>query len=222
MVDTLIDVVNEVLVDTQQRQKTAFSNNDDTNFIVARVNDGVKDIYHLTPDRIDTNGTVTITPSTRLFDGPVNLDVTEIHDWSFRIDNSDGDIKVAHVPKEYIVTTYPQYETHEADKPLYVYQEGTQLGIYPLLEAGASNLTLQFIYPAVYTKLVNTTDTFPFIEGTLEKQYVKAYAQMRYEVFKGLGQPALTIQMVDDLWAALVGKYNKTKRIGFVGYRRYA
>lgn len=222
MADTLLDVVNEVLRATQQRVKTSFSNNDDTNYIVDRINDGLQAIYDLTPDTLDTNGTITITPSTRLFNGPASLDVANIYDWSFRIDNIDGDIKVSHVPKEYIISTYPQYETHEADKPLYVYQEGGQLGIYPLLEAGASNLTLQFIYPAAYSKLITTTDTFPFEDRSIEMKYVKAYAQMRYEVFKGLGQPALTMQFLDDLWAMLHGKYTKTKRKGFVGYRRYA
>jgi hypothetical protein len=221
MADTLLSVINEILVATQQREKTAFSANDDTRYLIDRVNDALNDIYTLCPETIDANGTITITPSTRLFNGPSGLDVNQIYEWSFRIDDTEGDIEVSHVPKSFIVSNYPTYETEESDQPIYVYQEGTQLGIYPLLNAGASNLTLQFIYPSPLVKLTTTTDTFPFQDRSIEMKYIKAYAQLRYEIFKGLGQPAYTMQVVEDAWATLVGSYASTKQVGFIGYRRY-
>lgn len=222
MADTLLAVVNEILRATQQRcDKTAFSNNDDTNYIVDRINDALEDLYTLKPTDIDTDGSVTITASTRVFNGPSGLELNRIYDWSFRLNNADGDIRLPVVTKEYIVTTFPQYESFEASQPQYVYIDNDQIAVYPLLEAGASSLTLQFSYPAQLTKLTNTTATFPFPDRSDEMRYIKLTTQFEYEVFKGLGQPAATMEARDNVWARCVAKYARLKRQGFKGYRVY-
>lgn len=222
MADTLLAVVNEVLRATQQRcDKTSFSNNDDTNYIVDRINDALGALYALKGTEIDADGSVSIVASTRRVAGPVGLDLSRIYDWSFRLNNADGDIPLPVVTKEFIVRTYPLYETFEAAQPEMVYIDNNQLGVYPLLEAGASTLTLQFSYPAQLVKLTTTTATFPFQDRSPEMDYIKLDAQFRYEAFKGLGIPELTMQLKDDLWAGLVAKNAKLKRQGFTGYRRY-
>jgi hypothetical protein len=222
MAITLLEVVNEILRATQQRcDKTAFSNNDDTNYIVDRVNDGLEDIYNLSPTEVDANGTVTIAASTRTVSGPAGLELNRIYDWSFRLNDSDGDIPMDVVTKEYIVNRFPLFETEEAETPQYVYIDNNTIAVYPLLAAGSSSLTLQFSYPANMTKLTTTTATFPFQDRSDELRYIKLNAQFEYEVFKGLGNPGVTQDKKDGLWARMVAKNAKLKRQGFIGYRVY-
>lgn len=222
MADTLLAVVNEILRATQQRcDKTAFSNNDDTNFLVDRINDALEEVYNLKGTEIDADGTITITASTRKFNGPSGLDLSRIYDWSFRLNDADGDIPISVVTKEYIVRTFPLYESQEAELPQYVYIDNNQVAVYPLLETGAASLTLQFSYPAQLTKLTTTTATFPFQDRSEEMRFLKLSAQFDYEVFKGLGQPAVTLEKKDGIWARMVAKKARLKRQGFTGYRRY-
>ena len=222
MADTLLSVVNEILRATSQYpNKTAFADTDSTNFIVDRVNDALGNIYSLKPTNVDADGTITVTPSTRLFNGPSGLDLYRVYNWSWRINNSDGDIAVGAVTKEFIITNYPKFETEEGPQPEYIYLDNNQIGIYPLLEAGASNLTIQFSYPANMVKLTATTATFPFADRSEEMAYIKTYAQFEYESLKGLGQPGIAYQKMMDRWGTLVAKYAREKRTGFRGYREH-
>lgn len=226
MADTLLDVVKEVLRATQQRQQTTFSDNNDTNYLVDRINDALEDIYALKGTEIDADGTITITPSVRKFNGPAGLELTRIYDWSFRLNDAAGDIPMDVVTKETIVENFPLYESQEAEKPQYVYIDNNQIAVYPLLEAGASNLTLQFSYPAQMTKLTLTTATFPFQDRSDEMRYIKKRAQAEYEVWKALQNPGFTIDSglpgsVNGIWARMVAKKARLKKQGFQGYRRY-
>ena len=221
MADTLLNVVNEILRETQQAQATAFSENDDTNYIVDRVNDALDDLYALKGTPIDADGTITITPSTRTFSGPSGLDLHRIYDWTFRIHDTDGDIPVAVVTEEYITRTFPLFETFEATRPDKVYIDNNLVAVYPLLEAGASNLTLQFSYPAQFVKLTSTSATFPFPDRSEEMRYIKLHAKFEYEKLKGFGQPGDTRDERDGKKAQIIAKYARLKRVGFTGYRVY-
>jgi hypothetical protein len=221
MADTLLAVVQETLRATQQRTQSAFSDSNDTNFIVDRINDALDKVYSLKGPEIDVDGSTTITASTRTFAGPTGLDLSRIYDWSFRINNAAGDIPVEAVTKEYIVENYPLFESEEADVPQFVYIDGITLAVYPLLTTGASSLTLQYIYPANLTKLTLVTDVLPFKDRSSEMSYIKLFAKYKYEVFKGLGQPMDTFQDMDNVWATLVAKQARLKKQGFTGYRRY-
>ena len=218
----LIDITNEVLRATGQRaNKTAFAETDSTSYIRDRINDALDLIYGLRPFQIKTAGSITLPASTRTVSGPLGLDISRIDKDSFRIHNSAGDIPLAYVTDDYIRQNYPSFETKEAEEPRYVYFDGADLAFHPLLKAGASSLTIQFDYWTQFTKLTATDATVPFEERSDEMRFIKLYAQMRYEIHKGLGQPGVTNDDVKDVKAKLVAKYAKTKKVGFTGNRRY-
>lgn len=224
MADSMIDVVNEILRATQQESnKTELSDNDDTNFIADRVNDALEDIYRLQPTFREGDGTVTITPSTRTFSTPLGgtIEIHLIHNWSYRINDANGDIPLEYVTKEFIVKNFPLYETQEGDIPRYVYTDADLIAIYPLLTAGADNLTMQFSYSEALTKLEDASNTFPFTDRSDEMRFVKLSAQLDYEIYKGLGLPVITQGKKEALWGTIYAKHAKLKRQGFKGYRRY-
>ena len=222
MADQLIDVINEVLIATGQRgNKTAIAQTDSTAYLRDRVNDALDQLYKLKPFVVDADGTVTITPAQRTFAGPTDTELQNIHPWSLRINDADGDIPVQLVTEQFILENYPGFETAQAEYPQYVYFANGLIAVYPLLETGASNLTLQFKYSTQFTKLTTTSATFPFEDRSDEMKYVKLFAQLRYEVFKGLGQPGVTNDEMTGVFARLVAKYRKGKRFGFVGSRHY-
>lgn len=222
MADTLIDIINEVLTATGQRaNKTTIATTDSTAYLRDRLNDALDWIYKKKPFTIDADGTVTITPSTRTFNGPADTELQNIHPWSLRINDSDGDIPVNLVTEQFIIENHPDFETAEAEYPQYVYYSNGSIAVYPLLETGASNLTLQFKYATQFTKLTSAAATFPFEDRSDELMYAKLYAQLRYEVFKGLGQPGVTKEEMDGVRDRLITKYRKGKRVGFKGSRRY-
>lgn len=222
MADTLISVINDVLMATGQRgNKTAIAATDSTEYIRDRLNDGLEEVYRLEPFTVDASGTVTITPSTRTFSGPSATELENIHAWSLRINDSAGDIPVDLVTEQWIVENFPGFEADEADKPLYVYFTNGLIGVYPLLTAGASNLTLQFQYSTQFVKLTSTSATFPFQDRSDELRFIKLFAQLKYEVYKGLGQPGVTNEEMEAVWSRLKAKAAKSKRFGFKANRRY-
>lgn len=222
MADTLIDVINEVLTATAQRaNKTTIVATDSTAYLRDRINDALDTLYKLKPFVVDTDGTVTITPSTRTFNGPSDTELQNIHPWSLRINNSGGDIPVELVTEQYIIENYPDFETAEAEHPEHVYFSNGQIAIRPLLKAGSSNLTLQFKYSTQFTKLTSAAATFPFEDRSDEMRFIKLQSQLKYEVFKGLGQPGVTNDEMESVYARLYAKHRKGKRFGFVGSRRY-
>lgn len=221
--DTLMDVINEILLATGQiSTKTRISNTDDTSYVRDRINDALEEIYGLKPFNVDVAGTTTITPSTRLLNGPAATDLNNIYTWSFRVTTPSGDVPVAYVTEQFIIQNCPDYATVEADYPRYVYfAEGGFLAPYPMLKAGAANLTLKFIYSSQLIKLTATTATFPFENRSDELRFIKLSAQRDYEIYKNLGAPDITAQKASNLWAKMVAKYRKGKRIGFTGARLY-
>lgn len=220
MADTLIFVVNEVLRATgQQADKTAFSETDSTAFIRDMVNKGLRKVYNMGSSVIDSDDSVSLAVSTRTVSPPSGVDPHAIYDWSVRINDTNGDIPLDVVTREFIITNFPEFEAFEAARPEYMYLDGGNLAFYPLVESTGSTLTIQFTYPTQFVKLTSTSDTFPFEDQSDEMEYIKQYAQLKYEVFKGLGQPEVTYQEVEDLEAALTAKYARTKKIGFTGSR---
>lgn len=220
--DTLIDILNEILRATGQRaNKTTIVETDDTAYIRDRINDALGNLYRLQPFNVDADGTISITPSTRTFSGPSGTDLNNIHDWSWRIDHSSGDVPVAKVTEELITTSCPDFETASGASPQYVYFTNGLIGVYPLLASGSTNLTLQFKYSTQFTKLTAATATFPFENRSDEMDFIKLCAQRDYEIFKGLGQSDYTNSKAIDLWGVIVAKYRKGKRIGFTGSRLY-
>lgn len=222
MADTLIDVINDVLIATGQRgNKTSIVQTDSTAYIRDRLNDGLEEVYRMQPFIVDASGTVTITASTRTFSGPSATELQNIHSWSLRINDSAGDIPVDLVTEQWIIENFPGFETDEADKPQYIYFTNDLIGVYPLLSAGASNLTLQFKYSTQFVKLTSTSATFPFEDRTDEMRFIKLHAQLKYEVFKGLGQPGVTNEELEAVRSRLIAKIAKGKRVGFKANRRY-
>ena len=222
MASTLIDVINEVFTATGKRDnKTIIGTTDSTAFIRDRVNDALDMLYKMKPFVIDADGSITITPSVRTFSGPADTELQNIHPWSLRINQTTGDIPVDLVTEEFIIRNHADFETAEANYPQYAYFTNGLVGIYPLLQAGDANLTLQFKYATQFTKLTTTSATFPFEDRSDEMKYIKLFAQLRYEIFKGLGQPGVTNDEMNGVYARIVAKYRKGKRFGFTGSRHY-
>lgn len=222
MAITMIELVNEVLRSIGSKpDKTAISETDDTAYILDKLNEGLEDIYRMCPTEIFNDGTLTLPPSTRVLARPSNADVSKIPAWSWRINDADGDKPLEIVTEEFIIRTYPGYETDEAIEPQFVYLTNDDIGFYPLLKAGESDLTIQFKYPALFTKLTNTTDTIPFEDRSEEVKYIKLYAQMEYEIFKAIGQPGITGGKLMASDHRLKAQYAKTRRIGLIGHRVY-
>lgn len=222
MADTLIDVINEVLTATGQRNnKTVITSTDSTAYLQDRVNDALDVLYKLKPFVIDVDGTVTITPSTRTFAGPADTELQNIYPWSLRIDDMAGDTPVDLVTEQFIIANHPDFETAEAEYPRYVYFTNGLIGVYPMLKAGESDLTLQFKYSTQFTKLTSASAVFPFEDRSDEMKYIKLFAQLSYEVFKGLGQPGITNDAMTGVYARIYAKYRKGKRFGFKGSRIY-
>ena len=222
MADTLIDVINTLRRSTGGRgNKTTITEVDGTTYFRDRINEALATVYGWGPPQTETNGSLTLPASTRLVAGPTGLDISNIHSWSWRIHDTDGDKPLEQVTKQLIVEQYPMFETDEAPEPRYVYLDGDFAAFYPLLDAGASSLTIQFSYPAQFVPLTLTTDTFPFPDTSDEMFYVKYYAQLNYEIYKGLGQPGVTSEKMDDCRDTLIAKYRKNSRVGITGHRKF-
>lgn len=221
MAETAVSLMNQILTKTTQKQVTAFSDDDDSNFILESMNDALVNLYDLMPTQVDVNSSVNLPVSTRLVSLESGLDIYRIYDWSFRINDADGDRPLKVVTREYITKTYPAFETDTANEPRFVYYEGEQLAFYPLIKSDGDAATIQFSYPVIANRLTETTDTFVFPDNSNELQYIKFYAQLEYELDKGLGNPAVTNDKMEDKWGLLVAKYKRGKKSGFKGYRRY-
>lgn len=222
MAETLLDVVKRILrVSGQNPSKTTFSDSDDTQWVVDRINEALKWIYSKNPTVVDTHSGITLPPSTRRVAVPAGVDIYKIYDWSFRI-NGTPDIALEVVSLEFITNHFENFETEEAEKPSFVYLDGGQLGFYPMVAAGSASKTIQFIYPALNSRLNSVSSTFPFPDESDEIFYCEKYAQYRYELYKGLGQPLDTANEVTSLKARLSARYARNKRIGFKPYRIYA
>jgi hypothetical protein len=219
MAITLIDLINKVLLITSQRDnKTVIAETDSTKLVREYINEALSWIYDQYPTQVDADGTGTLTTA-RTITPPTGLDPYRVYDWSWRIQDSAGDIPIDFVTEQFIINEYPSYETDTADNPKYVYLTNGLFGFYPLLASGTK--TIKYKYPANSTALTATAATFPFPDESPEMKFIKLYARLQYEVDKGLGQPGVTNDKVEDLQAMLIAKYAKAKRKGFTSSRKY-
>lgn len=221
MAETALSLINRVLQNTGQNVVTAFSDNDDSNFLLNKVNEALADLYNLNPTTVDADGSVTLPASTRVVNGPSGLDIYRIYNWSFAIDDSEGDIDLEFVTEQFIRDTYPKYDTDTAKNPRFVYIDNNRLAFYPLVEATEPSKTVVFKYPAMASRLTATTDTFPFVDNSDELYYIEFYAQREYELYKGLGNPGVTDDKAMTKRDALDARYMLGKQSGFKGYRIY-
>lgn len=222
MAETLIEVTNEILLDTGQNSaKTEFKTTDSTSFIRNVINRALQILYGMAPTSVDVDGSLILPASTRSVAGPSGLDVHRIYEWSWRINNSAGDIPLKFASEQYIITTFPDFEVAEAIIPTYVYIANNTPSYYPLLKAGQPDLTIQFKYAAQYAKLVDTTATFPFEDGSEEMLFVKLYAKLQYQLHKLMGNPDVTATEVDSVLATLEGKYARLKKLRFRPSKKY-
>lgn len=220
MTDTLIDVTNEVLRATGQRpNKTAFAETDSSAFIRDKINDALDELYDMAPSTVDANGTLTLPASTRTVSALAGLDPYEIYDWSWRINDSTGDIPLIFLSEAWIIQNFPLNETQEAERPQYVYLSNGTPAFYPLLAAGSSSLTIQYKYPAQFVKLTLTTATFPWPDRSDEMTFIKLYAQLEYEMHKLMGNPDHTREKLETVRCRLTAKYWLKRPMGFVGNR---
>lgn len=222
MSDTLIDIINRIRQSVGSRgNKTAISETDGTAFLRDKINEALIRIYGWGPSDTNTDGTVTLPVATRTVNGPTGLDLARIHHWSWRINDTAGDIPLEQVTKQFIIEQFPSYETEQGVTPQYVYLEGQTIGFYPLVLSTLSSLTIQFSYPAQLSRLAATTDTIIFPDTSDEMRYIELYAKRAYEIEKGLGQPGVTNEDMDDMRDKLKAKYRKSKRVGITGHRKY-
>lgn len=217
MADTLLAVVKRVLRATgQDPMITTFSDDDDTQFIVDEINKALEDIRTLNPTHTNTSSSHTITAGTRLYSVATGLDVYDINRNSLRLDNGKTDwIDVVN-----LISKDKEYDTRTGPKVQYIYYDDNQIGVYPILEAGADDQTLKYSHPEVFTRLTATTDTFPYPDPVWVT-YCERKAKYQYEIYKGLGNPVATSIEVDEAWANCTALAAQTNRMQVRGYRRY-
>lgn len=217
MADTLLSVVKRVLrVTGQYPMITTFSDDDDTSYIVDRINDALIDLRSLNPNHLNEASTITITAGTRLYDIASGLDVYDIDVNSLRVDN----YAIDWIDVDNLIKLHPDYETVTGEKIRYIYFDDNQIGVYPVLAAGESDQTLKYRHPDVWVRLSATTDTFPYPDPNWVT-YCERRAQFEYEVFKGLGNPVATQQKMDMAWDICVARANRDNNMQLRGYRRY-
>lgn len=223
MADTLGAMTVRILRMTGQNpNKTGLADTDDTQWVADRINEAMQYLFNLKPFEIDLNGSITLPASTRLMDGPAGLDLYRIYDWSWRVNQTTGDVKINPVTQEFIVNSFPLYESNEGDYPEYVYLEGGQVGFYPLLKSSSASQIIQFIYPSMQSRLTDWASTFPFEDNTEELLYCETYTKLEYEIYKGLGDPDETRDKLLTLKGILKVKYARAKRQGLKRYRRFS
>lgn len=217
MADTLLTVVQRVLRATGQDPSiTEFSDDDDTQFIVDEINKAMEAIRTLNPTHLDSSSTHTITAGTRLYTVTAGLDVYDINRASLRLD--DGAISWMDVMN--LIAKDKEFDTRTGPTVQYVYYENNKIGVYPILETGATSQTLKYTHPEVYTRLVNPADTFPYPDPVWIT-YCERKAKLAYELFKGSGNPIATNLEVEEAWSNCSALAIQTNRMQVRGYRRY-
>lgn len=213
MAETLLKMVNEVLqVTSQNPNKTSFSDIDHTNLIVTWIRQAELAIADLKPTYIEADVTITVTPSTQLFAPPLlGMDLYTTYTWGWRVQYNGSWQPVKIVSLEYIESIDPNFEVTEGACPLYLYFKNGQFGIYPLLQAGSATTNLKGTIPVITDKKTNPSDVFPYPDTWL--RFLKLHAQMKYELKRGLGQPAATETEKNDVWGVIVGSIRKQKKL---------
>lgn len=216
---TLSELVKLVLRKTGQNPGiTAFSDKDDTQWLVDEINNAIKTLLRINPITFDQAATITITAGNRTASLPSAVDPLEIYSWSWYLQESGGNTNLSIWAEEGVKNTYPNYLLDTAPKPELVYLENTGLGVYPIPSA---NAVIGFQYPARVTAYTGFNDVLPFDASSDEVDYLRLKAQYEYEAWKGIGQPLKTAVDVDDLFSRLTARYY-AKKIKLKGKRKYA
>lgn len=218
MSDTLLTVIQRVLTATgQDPSVSTLSDTDDTQYIADRINDALLRLRSLRPTVLDNNATITVVPNTRLYAVATGLDVYEVNKDSLRLDSGTADW----IQLSRLVEQDPTYDTYTADKVRYLYFENNKIGVYPILETGADNQTIKYQHPDVWARLDDPADTFPY-DDPYWVTYCEKYAQVNYEIFKGLGNPMATNVLMDDAWGVCLARAAITSNRQMRGLRRYS
>lgn len=218
MADTLLAVVKRVLISTgQDSSVTAFSDNDDTNYIVLQINAALLELRTLKATHLDNNATISIVANTRLYSVATGLDVYDIDPSSFRLENVD----IGLTTLESLKDTDTEYDTRTSEKVSKLYYEDGKIGVYPLLQTGSSAQTLKYRHPDVWARLSATTDVFPYPDPNWIS-YCEQYAQYKYEIFKGIGNPADTASEVSRWWNICTARAISSENTRTKTYRRFS
>lgn len=217
MADTLLDVVKRILrVTGQDPTITVFSDDDDSQFIVDEINKAMEDIRTLNPSHTESTSTSTITAGTRLYSVSTGLDIYDIDRNSLRLDNG----VVYWIDVDNLIARDKEFDTRTGPKVQYIYYENNQIGVYPILESGATDQTLKYRHPEVFTRLTATTDTFLYPDPVWVT-YCERKAKLAYELYKGLGNPVATDLEVSKAWDNCTALAGITNRLQVRGYRNY-
>lgn len=216
MADTLLSVIQRVLAATgQDPSVTSLSDSDDTRYLMDRVNDALMKLYTLKGTHIDSSSSLTITATTRAYSITAGLDIYTIEPTSFRLD----DQKIELIDLDRLERIDTEWDTRTAENVRYIYYDNGQVCVYPILATGTASKTLKFRHPQVWARLSTTTDTFDYPDVWLD--YVERYAQFRYEVFKGISNPIVSQQEVEDSWGRCVAKSIQGRTFQLQGYRKF-
>ncbi len=194
MADTLLDVVKRVARRVGLDPAiTAFSDDDETQLIVDYINDAesllrdaVSEINYL-----DKNATLSTVASQRLYSLASDATALELYEWS--IYNDTNNVTLEKTDLETIVKNYPDDYTSKEGKPLYIYVEAGQVGLYPIPDAVYD---INYIYKKELVRKSSTTATFDYPDDYL--RYLEYKATAEYMTLKKLGEPALYFKMAQD------------------------
>jgi hypothetical protein len=188
MAVSLLTVVQRVSRDVGlDATVTAFSETDDTNFILQLVNEAYEELMILLPPDTDfrqTSGTITTANTTRLYALPSNAMPFDLYEWSF-VDTTNSYARLHFATKDFIQALDTKYKT-TSSKPQYVYTEGAQnVGFYPVPD-GTYSIAYEY-GQSLTTRLSNTTDVFLVPDRWV--RYIEKSAQEKYERLRGYGDP---------------------------------
>lgn len=221
MADTVGNMIIRVLrASLQSPNKTAPSDNDDTQLILDKLNEAQELLRDLSPTQVDEDAAYYLDELTRTIDVPVSgLDIHDIHAWSFQLVQPDGVRKPLElVTNQLVYETYPRFELDAAEFPRFVYLDNGQLAHYPLIKAGAGAQEITFKYSAMAVRRTDWDQVYPFPNNWL--LWMEKYAQYFYEMQKGLGNPPATAVVMETLYGRIFGKVKRTKQIRIKGYRQ--
>lgn len=220
MPNTLEDVLKRVLRFTQQDPNiSAIADSDDTQYLVDRINEALDDIRELGPPSFLTRSTVTAVASTRLYALPTDLNPFEIDDKSFRNITASPDSPLDRIDYGYLQEKDPNFQNTTAGVIQAVYYEGSSLGVWPILEAGSSSVTIQFEHPSVLNRLDALADTISIPDSWV--LYLEKYAIYYYQAdYKVIGNPMVTKEDLDQKWGQIIAQMTRYKRLRMRGYRQ--
>jgi len=217
---TLEDVLKRVLRFTQQDPNiSAISDSDDTQYLVDRINEAIDNVRELNPPAFVTRSTITATATNRLFALATDVDPFEIDPKSFRDTTATPDRKIDYIDYGVLEDKDPNFQNTQAGVIQAVYFEGSSLGVWPILTAGSSSVTIQYEHPANLTRLTALANTIPIPDSWV--LYLEKFAIFYYQAdYKVIGNAMVTKADVDEQWAKIVAKMARYRRLRLRGYRQ--